>query len=290
MSEYGFRDVHPVVQMIYFLVSLVAIMIFTHPLILFLFIVGLTIYLVSIKGVRQYFNDIKFFIFLSLIVVLINPLFNQRGRNVLFEWNNKVITLEALVYGTIMAGMLLSIILLFQIFDKTVDSHKFIYVFSKFAPKSAFLSNMALRYIPLMKSRFDSLIEIKAKSKEYKKFRDKIKIWSKVISTLLTWSFEEAITTADSMKSRGYGLKERSNYRVFKWRNKDYLALIIVSIILISLFIYKFSGVLAFEIYPALSNIKTNTFSVLAYLLVFILAVLPYLYDEGEKIKWRSLE
>jgi len=257
---------------------------FPHPLVLCMYILGFSIYLIKLKGFNKYFDDIKFFLFISIIITLINPIFNQRGRNVLIKFSTRVITLEAVVYGLVLAFMLLAIILLFQVFDKTVDSHKFIYVFSKFVPKSAFLSNMALRYIPLMKSRFNSLLEIKAKSREYKRLKDKIKIWGKVLSTLLTWSFEEAIVTADSMKSRGYGLKKRSNYRIFKWRYKDYLAIVLLSILTLSLLIYKFSDLLTYEVYPVLTNINTNFLSILGYLLVFILAILPYIFDKGEQL------
>ncbi|MFP4456327.1 MAG: energy-coupling factor transporter transmembrane component T [Clostridia bacterium] len=290
MSAYGFRDIHPVIQMIYFLVSLLAIMIFPHPFILSIFVIFLSVYLIKLKGVKKYFGDIKLFIFLSIIVILVNPIFNQRGRNILAKFGNRVITLEAIIYGTVMALMLISIILLFQIFNEIVNSHKFLYVFSKFAPKSAFLANMALRYIPLMRSRFKSLIELRAKRENYKRLKEKIKVWGSVLSILLTWSFEEAIITADSMKSRGYELKKRTNYRIFKWRNKDFLTLLVLGLIFITLLIYKFLGVLEFNIYPKLDPLTITRFNLVAFISIFILSNLPYTLDEGEKLKWRNLE
>ncbi len=290
MIEYGFNDIHPVVQMMYFLISLLAIMIFPHPFILIIFVIFLSAYLIKLKGVEKYFNDVKLFIFLSFIVILINPLFNQRGRNILAEFGERVITLEALVYGVIMALMLIAIILLFQIFNEMMNSHRFLYVFSKFVPKSAFLANMALRYIPLMRSRFKSLIELRAKSNKYKRLKEKIKVWGSVLSILLTWSFEEAVITADSMKSRGYELNKRTNYRIFKWRNKDFLTVIVLAIIFIILLIYKFLGILEFNIYPKLDSLEITWFNMVAFLNIFILSNLPYTLDEGEKLKWRNLE
>jgi len=290
MIEYGFNDIHPVVQMIYFLITLLAIMIFPHPFILLIFVIFLSMYLIKLKGAKNYFHDIKLFIVLSFIVILINPLFNQRGRNILAEFGERVITLEALIYGAVMALMLISIILLFQIFNEIINSHKFLYVFSKLAPKSAFLANMALRYIPLMRSRFKSLIKLRDKSKEYKHLKDKVKVWGNVLSILLTWSFEEAVITADSMKSRGYELNKRTNYKIFKWRRKDIFVALVLAIALIVLLIYKLLGILEFNIYPKLDSLEITRLNLIAFFNIFILSNLPYTLDEGEKIKWRNLE
>ena len=40
-----------------------------------------------------------------------------------------------------------------------------------------------------------------------------------------TWSLENAIETADSMKSRGYGLPGRTAFSIFRFDRRDKLAL-----------------------------------------------------------------
>lgn len=47
----------------------------------------------------------------------------------------------------------------------------------------------------------------------------------KRLEVLLTWSLEEGLQTADSMKARGYGTGRRSSYSPYRWRPKDGAAL-----------------------------------------------------------------
>lgn len=287
--EYGFKAIHPVVQIMYFLFTLIAIMLLPHPIVLGIFTFCLSGYLIRNIGLKKFFKNMKIFLLLSLVLTIINPLFNQRGRNIVFQYGSRVITLEAIIYGFIMSLMFISIILLFQIFNLVVDSHKFIYVFSKIAPKSAFLSNMALRYMPLMRSRFQELLEINIQSEIDYSLKDKVKVWGKVLSVLVTWSFEEAIITADSMKSRGYGLTKRTNYRIYRWKTRDYAVLAILGTLLMGIMIFKFNNILSFTVYPRLDSLVFNPLNILAFIVVMVLSMMPYLIDEKENYKWRNL-
>ena len=286
---FGFVDIHPVVKMMYFLLLLTFIMLTPHPVVLIIYLITLSIYLIRLRGIKKYLNNLKFYVFLSLIITLINPIFNQRGRTVLFEVFSRQFTLEALMYGLVMAMTFISIIILFQIFNDVVDSHGFIYVIGKFASKSGFLINMALRYIPLMQSRLKELYEIKSLSIKTKGLRNKIILWGNIIGIIFTWSFEEAVVTADSMESRGYGLTKRTSYLSFKWRPKDYLTLITIffcSIVIISLLI---NGFLSFNIYPRMDQLILDFYHLIGYIFIALISLTPFIVDEKERLKWRNL-
>ena len=47
----------------------------------------------------------------------------------------------------------------------------------------------------------------------------------KILSIMITWSLENAIETADSMKSRGHGLKGRTSYSLYKFDKRDAIML-----------------------------------------------------------------
>jgi energy-coupling factor transport system permease protein len=286
---FGFVDIHPVVKMMYFLLLLTFIMLTPHPVVLIIYLITLSIYLIRLRGIKKYLNNLKFYVFLSLIITLINPIFNQRGRTVLFEVFSRQFTLEALMYGLVMAMTFISIIILFQIFNDVVDSHGFIYVIGKFASKSGFLINMALRYIPLMQSRLKELYEIKSLSIKTKGLRNKIILWGNIIGIIFTWSFEEAVVTADSMESRGYGLTKRTSYLSFKWRPKDYLTLITIffcSIVIISLLL---NGFLSFNIYPRMDQLILDFYHLIGYIFIALISLTPFIVDEKERLKWRNL-
>ncbi len=42
-----------------------------------------------------------------------------------------------------------------------------------------------------------------------------------ILSILITWALENAIETSDSMKSRGYGLPERTAFSIYRFTNRD---------------------------------------------------------------------
>ncbi len=46
---------------------------------------------------------------------------------------------------------------------------------------------------------------------------------------MITWSLENAIETADSMRSRGYGLPGRSAFSIYRMDSRDKLALMWLS-------------------------------------------------------------
>ena len=43
----------------------------------------------------------------------------------------------------------------------------------------------------------------------------------KILSIMITWALENAIETADSMKSRGYGLKDVISFSIFRFDRRD---------------------------------------------------------------------
>lgn len=46
-----------------------------------------------------------------------------------------------------------------------------------------------------------------------------------ILSAMLTWSFENAVETADSMRSRGYGLKGRTSFSIYRMSRRDWVLL-----------------------------------------------------------------
>ena len=46
-----------------------------------------------------------------------------------------------------------------------------------------------------------------------------------ILSIMVTWSLESAIETADSMKSRGYGLPGRTAFSIYRFDSRDQSAL-----------------------------------------------------------------
>ena len=104
------------------------------------------------------------------------------------------------------------------------SSDKVVFLFGRIMPSLSLVISMALRFVP----RFSAQMKL-VRNAQHTIGRDinegtlfqKIRNAVKILSIMITWSLENAIETADSMKSRGHGLKGRTSYSLYKFDKRD---------------------------------------------------------------------
>ncbi len=114
------------------------------------------------------------------------------------------------------------------------------------------------------------------------------KVLGKIMGITVSWSLEESMFTAKSMKARGYNTQERTSYLSYKFGTADYafIALIIVTVGIIIVGLLQ--GVGMINIYPSIDfSFSDLPFNI--YYLAFIVFLLPLIYLEiKERILWRN--
>ena len=134
---------------------------------------------------------------------------------------------------------------------------------------------------------YDSKIVNKLKSnKRVAAIIKEAKTLGKIMGITVSWSLEESMFTAKSMKARGYNATERTSYLSYKFSNADFafIALIIVTVGII--IIGLLHGVGMINIYPSI-DFKFSNLPFNIYYLAFILFLLPLIYLEiKERILW----
>ena len=134
---------------------------------------------------------------------------------------------------------------------------------------------------------YDSKIVNKLKSnKRVAAIIKEAKTLGKIMGITVSWSLEESMFTAKSMKARGYNATERTSYLSYKFSNADFafiaLIIITVGIIIVGLL----HGVGMINIYPSI-DFKFSNLPFNIYYLAFILFLLPLIYLEiKERILW----
>jgi energy-coupling factor transport system permease protein len=106
---------------------------------------------------------------------------------------------------------------------------------------------------------------------------------------MVTWALENAIETADSMKSRGYGLKGRSAFSIYRFDARDRAALLFLLTCGAFIILGAFLGVLRWRYYPTMKGAGTGIFSISCYLCYFALCMTPVIINHSEDKKWRAL-
>lgn len=284
----AFSNIHPFVTLVYFLSILLISMFVNNPVFSLISLAGAGSFAVLLAGKNNSLRDLKFYLPLFLIVSITNPLFSHNGNTVLFNLCDIPIIFESLIYGMVFGVILISVMLWCKSYNVIMTSDKFIYIFGKAVPKLSLIVTMSLRFVPMLKRQLHNINRTQKAIGLYSsnKYFDKLKNSCNVLLILIGWSLENSVEVAGSMKARGYGLKGRTNYSVYKFGKKDIIVfLFLISLIIVTVIgIYR--GYTAFEYYPVLSKISVCTGSVVTYTMFAILAFLPVIIELEGNIRW----
>lgn len=285
----SFASMHPVVLFLYYISVIFMTMFMMHPAILILSLLGALLFFFMLEPTKQFFRDFGFYILVFILIAVTNPLFVHRGETILFFLNDNPVTKEAFIYGVVIAAMLVAIIFWSKSYTLLMTSDKFIYLFGRVIPKLSLIISMALRFIPLFKTQMKKINNTQKTLGVYtsKSFVDRILSGIRVFNSLLTWSLENSISQADAMKSRGYGLKGRTNFSLFKWSSRDYRLLIVIASIFIIVMYLNIKGVYTFNYYPVVSNFEFSIKHSFELSIVLMLMILPTLVEIKESLQWR---
>jgi energy-coupling factor transport system permease protein len=241
------------------------------------------------KSLQRWF----FFMIVSgLIIIIFNPLFNERGRHILFEIFQHRFTLEAVMYGATTALSIVGVLALFVSYNEIMTPNKLFYLFSKFLPQFAILLMLTLRFIPLMRRRLEEIAAIQASkgiSVLNGSWKNRTKSGLLYVQVLLTYSLEEAIQTADSMNARGYGQGKRSTYEYFKFKKSDTIAMIYLMAVFIATLYGRFTGYGILTVYPMMESFQLSVMDMVTTGEFLLFLGFPLFVDIGGIIRWRKL-
>jgi energy-coupling factor transport system permease protein len=285
-----FNAFHPAINFSYYLGAIAILMLLMHPLFL---LVSLTI-LISI----HFFNDrcknfnrwLFFMVTTGLLIVIMNPLFNERGHFILFEVMGHRITIEAIIYGSMSALSIISVMVIFVSYNEVMSPNKLLYLFSKFLPQFAILLMLTLRFIPLMRRRLEEISAVqmsKGQSVQHGPWKARIKNGMLYVQVLVTYSLEGAIQTADSMEARGYGLNKRTTYEYFRFKKSDTIVFIYLMGLFLIILYGRFLGFGFLKVYPVMEsmNLQPMEFGLLVIEILFL--SFPLFVELGEMVRWR---
>lgn len=285
------NSVHPFTSFFYFVGVIILSMMFLHPIFLILELLLLVLYNLVQKNGAKLKQTIKGTWFLILAIIIINPLLNHRGSHFLFYIGNNPITLEAVVYGAIMALSFSCLLIIFISYNSVITSHKFLYLFSRISPQIALLTMITMRFVPLFIRRLMTISAIQ-KTRGIQMTSGKIKKRAhngmRLVQILMVCSLEEALQTADSMEARGYGVKKRTTYLSYQLERRDIISLISGLLILLICIYSKLQGFGNLQIYPELGRLGLGLIQNQIVLVLTVLFVGYPLILEGCELLWWS--
>ncbi|HAE91442.1 MAG TPA: cobalt transporter, partial [Tissierella sp.] len=231
----AFSRYHPAVNFLYFGFIFGFSMVFMHPICLLISLVCSLIYSIELKGKRAIKFNFAFLIPTILITSLINPAFNHEGATIItYLHTGNPLTLESIVYGLAASTMLAAIICWFSCYNEIMTSDKFVYLFGRIIPSMSLILSMSLRFVPKFKTQIKVVSDAQkcvGRDVSNGSVIERIRHGLTILSIMITWALESSIETADSMKSRGYGLPGRTAFSIYKFEKRDKLAFISISLL-----------------------------------------------------------
>lgn len=278
----SFYRSHPLLNFTYFAFIIGITMFSVHPAFLALSFVMSWVYSVMLRGKQA----VKFNLLVMIPTIILMTLFNtlnvHNGVTVLFYLNYNRITLEAITFGCVQAIMLTSVLIWFSCFNKIITADKFIYLFGRFAPVIALTISMIMRFIPLLQNRFREVSAAQrcmGRGLKGSSFIEKIKIMAKEISILIAWSLEASIESADSMEARGYGLRGRTSFHLFRLAKTEKLLLVAMLVLGGIPLVACINGLTSIYYYPKIILPTLSLVQVVALVAYGVLMLIPPVLD-----------
>lgn len=290
----AFQSYHPLVNFTYFTAVILYAMFLMHPVCLGISLICALLYAIILNGKKAAVFQVACLLPLLLFSALVNVAFNHEGRTILAYFpNGNPLTLESLAYGLAAAAMIVTVISWFSCYNAVMTSDKFIYLFGRVMPSLSLVLSMALRFVPRFQAQARVIASAqKGVGRDLQKGSviQRAKNGMTILSILVTWALENAVETAQSMKSRGYGLPGRTAYHTFRFSKRDGAALALIAVSALYVLAGKICGAAGFRYFPSLRAAQMTPYSISVFAAYGILCATPIIIELWEERKWRAIK
>ncbi len=277
-----FESYHPTINFIYFLFVFIAAVLFNHPIYAAIAFLASFAYSIKLNGKRS--------VILNLILVPCVFLYGcwyafyhhfgitNLGEN--FIGNN--ITFESLCYGMVRGMMAVAFVMIFSAMLTVMSTDKVIYLVGRIFPKGSLFISIFLRSFSRVRHRFratDMSRKGIGMGKGYGNIFHKIRNCMRILSIVITWTLEDYIESAQSMKCRGYTLKGRTAFSIYRFDNRDRSVVIMLCTgIIITLVAYSLGQTTV--IYdPEIILYKPTLWAYFFYIIYAFVCLLPVMLE-----------
>ena len=293
-SRDTFSSCHPTVNFLYFGLILLFTMCFEHPLMRFVSLAGALSYDLYLNGNKAAGFTLKYMVPMLLLTAIINPAFSHEGVTILWYFpNGNPLTLESILFGGSAALMLIAVVLWFACYNSVMTSDKFVYLFGRIIPALSLVLSMTLRFVPKFRAQIHSVSEAQrcvGRDIRNGSVVQRMKNGVTILSIMVTWTLENAIETADSMRSRGYGLPGRTAYSIYRFDERDRMALIWLAFCGVSIIGAWIAGGFYWRWYPSVKFTPFLPIVIFFHLVFFALCFTPLAMDLYADWHWKQIK
>ena len=212
------------INLIYFVAAITCTVCFKHPIFLTIGYFCAFVYSVKLGGWKIFLLNMVFLL-LAFGYAARYASYEHFGVTVLaVNMIDNEITLESIVYGLVNGFVFATVCMWCCCIFMLITADKIVYLFGRISPKLSLFVSILLRTVP----------RVKVRAKRIEISREGIgkgivqgNLWQKflhllsLISILITWTMEDFVESSNSMKSRGYSLRGRTAFSIYRFDNRD---------------------------------------------------------------------
>ena len=219
-----FDSYHPMMNFIYFSVVITCTLCFKQPIFLSISFLCGFIYSVKLGGRKILFLNLIFTLFAVLYAIWYSY-YNHFGVTPLkSNFIGNQITLESVAYGLVFGVIVATLLMWFCCIFILITADKIVYLFGRISPKLSLFLSILLRTVPRVKiraERIETSREGIGRGINQGTFLQRVVNFMSLISILITWTLEDFVESSNSMRSRGYLLKGRTAFSIYRFDNRD---------------------------------------------------------------------
>lgn len=286
----AFSSYHPLINFLYFALVIGFTMFLMHPVSLGISLAASLTYAVYLNGGKGVRFSLTYLLPVMLMAAAVNPAFNHEGVTILAYFpSGNPLTLESIAYGIAAAALLAAVVTWFSCYTAVMTSDKFVYLFGRVIPALSLVLSMALRFVPKCRAQLHEISEAQrcvgrdvSNGGLFRRLKNAVTI----LSVMVTWSMENAIETADSMKSRGYGLPGRTAYSIYRFDGRD--KTVLGWLLFCGFYIAAgwAAGGLDWRYYPTIKGVLAGVLPISFQLVYLALCLTPVILNRREDRQW----
>ena len=287
-----FSSYHPLVNFLYFGLVLLLTMFLMHPVSLLISLGSALCYGICLNGGRAVRSGMRFLLPAMLLAAVISPAFDHEGATLLaYLPSGNPLTLESIAYGVAAAVMIAAVVAWFSCYTVVMTSDKFVYLFGRVIPVLSLVLSMTLRFVPRFRAQLKTISEVQrgigrdvSGGPLLRRTRNAITVFS----IMVTWALENAIMTADSMRSRGYGEPGRTSFSIYRFDARDRALLAWLSFCGVFILAGALSGGFYYSYSPMLRGAPWTPLTAAFQAVYLLLCLTPIALELHSRLTWRK--
>lgn len=289
-----FDSYHPAINLIFFTTVIACVFCFNQPVFLLISYLCAFLYSVKLNGLRAVLFNMLLLPF-GAVYVWYYSCYNHFGITTLaVNFIGNHITLEAIATGFVQGAQIATAIMWISCLYTIVSADKIIYLLGRIWPRISLFAAIVLRMVPRLKEftqKVNTSQSCVGRGILQGNFFRRTHNLVRVISIILTWFIESFTDISASMKCRGYTLKGRTAFSIYRFDKRDRSVVLLMFLCITVVLSAAMLDQTRITYNPQIILNRITPFSFLFYAAYAALCLLPFsLQTAGEKkLKRRSL-